>query len=676
MPSLFSPDQILLVASDYCRVVEVNASGVMLRSAKHGNLREESEAALLDLYTKGELVFTNLEALPEQVSEQLNPPRPGRSLDDYAEPLRKEAYLRWKYLSELAPGGVPACPKAQLPERLKCLTEKLNPGGRVPSVQSFYRWRCRYRASGEDIRSLVPRTALRGQQPKSDYPERLIEIINEGIQRVYLNRQAETKVALRDWIHAEIKRENLKRAKEEALPLVTMKVIQRILDQRDQYVILKRRYGDRIARQRLAMFSRGPQCDRVLQRVEVDNSPLDIVVIDEITRLVLGRPWITAMVDRYSRMLVGFHISFRKPSVESVLRCLRHALLPKTYVREKFPAIKQEWPCFGRIEQLVCDNGLEFHALDLETACADLGIHLIYCEPRAPFLKGVIERFLKTLNYSLTHSLPGTTFAKYDKRGDYKTEANAVLTLAEFNEVLHRWIVDIYAQEFHRGIDCAPLTRWQESVQEHPPALVPDPNQLRVYLSCVETRQLDKDGIQLKNLNYSSPELESIRGTRKSVEVTCRYDPNDLGTIHVLDSCSDEYIEVPCTQFEYASGLRVEQHELINKRARMNYASMPLRDALLVAKQDLREFTEALLAGRLSKTKKQRREKDREVLQNHADNTLHTSCSSVQNKAKPAKAPEKDAFDIDDWLGDMSAPIYSVNQHASHDANNDKGIAR
>lgn len=673
MPSLFRQDQILQVASDYCRVVEVTDSGVMLRSAKHGKLREESEAALLALYAKGELVFTNLDALPAEIGEQLSPPRPGRSLDDYSEPLRKEAYLRWKYLSALCPGDVLVCPKAQLPEHLERLAKELNPGGDAPSVQSFYRWRRRYRVSGGDIRSLVSRTDLRGQRPKADYPERLIEIINDGIQRVYLNRQAETKVALRDWIHAEIKRENLKRPKEEALPLVTMKVIQRILNQHDQYVILKRRYGDRIARQRLAMFSRGPQCARVLQRVEVDNSPLDIVVIDEVTRLVLGRPWITAMVDRYSRMLIGFHISFRRPSLESVLRCLKHALLPKSYLKEKFPAIKQEWPCFGRIEQLVCDNGLEFHDRDLEAACADLGIHLIYCEPRAPFLKGVIERFLKTLNYSLTHGLPGTTFAKYDKRGDYKTEANAVLTLEELNEVLHRWIVDIYAQEFHRGIDGAPLTRWKEGVREHPPTLVPDPNQLRVYLSSVETRQLDKDGVQLKGLNYSAPELALIRGTRKSVKVTVRYDPDDLGTIHVLDPFRNEYVEVPCTQFEYATGLRIEQHELIRKRARMNYASMPLRDALLAAKRDLREFTESLLAGRLSKTKKQRREKDRDALQRHADESLKASCTPVQGSAKPPQAFAADAFELDDWLGELNTSLYSVNQPAT---NNTQGFER
>lgn len=437
-----------------------------------------------------------------------------------------------------------------------------------------------------------------------------------------------------------------------------MRLINKFLDQYEKYDVLKRRYGQRIASQRLSMFGKGPETSRPLQRVEVDNTPLDVLVIDESTSLVLGRPWITVMIDRYSLMVVGFHVSFRKPSVQSVLRCLRHAMLPKTYMSHKYPGLKGEWPCFGLIELMVCDNGLEFHAKDLEAACSDVGTHLLFCQPRTPHLKGVIERFLKTLNYNLLHLVPGTTYANYVKRLDYDSASKAVLTMSELQLLLHKWIVEIYGATFHRGINAAPLQRWAEGVAVDPPELAPDPERLKVYLGQAVKRQLDRNGVQIHNLRYTSPALQRILAGRKVREVTVRYDPDDLAAVHVLDVERKEYVPASCTSAAYAHGLTLEQHNLLTRKAKENYKALPFGDAVLAAKLEMREFTQRLLKSRATSTSRRKRRQATvvEALRYHAE----IGPFSLAEEGAESATQNQNGDHIASWIADRELSAFDV----------------
>lgn len=631
---------------------------MQLRAANDGALHEYSSLELLSLYERARLKVTVLSEIPaEEAGCSVHAPIE-RSLADFSEPIRNKAIRKWKYLTAICPDGRLGLSRNALRESLRICAEQIEPGRRPPAVASFYGWRRRWVFGHMDIRALIDKWELRGRRPHADYPELLGQLITEGIETVYLTEQRESKVALRDWINARIRKANLGRPPEEAMPDVSMRLINRSLDQYEKYHVLKRRYGQRIAAQQLAMYGKGPECKRPLQRVEVDNTPLDVLVIDEATSLVLGRPWVTVMIDRYSRMVIGYHLSFRKPSVHSVLRCLHHAMLPKTYMREMYPEVKGAWPCFGLIELIACDNGLEFHAKALEAACADIGTHLVYCPPRSPHLKGVIERFLKTLNYNFLHLVPGTTYSTYAKRLDYDSVAKAVLTLGELQLGLHKWIVDVYGATFHRGMSAAPLQRWNEGVEIDPPELAPDPQRLKVYLGQVETRRLDKNGVQLNNLQYTSPELQRIRRDKKSLEVTVRYDPDDLGVVHVLDLERKEYVVASCTTPEVANGLSLEQHALLTKKAKEDYAALPLQEAMLSAKVELREFTERLLQTRIPPGQRKSRQSHmaKEMLRQNAE-APSVAADAIET---PASAERDFSGYIVSWLSDQEFPRYEV----------------
>ncbi|CAH2920030.1 MAG: hypothetical protein CPSOU_3565 [uncultured Paraburkholderia sp.] len=579
------------------RITQVSGRNVGLTSCSDGSLLVRNVDELLSQYAKGRLIFVDAAQLDGQKIQAEQRAAVDRGLADFPEKIQRLALRKFKFLREICPDGRMSVPRALLSDLLRSVWEKLDPetrGERPPCLASFYSWRRSWVWADFDIRALIDKWELRGKKP-SLLPDKLNELIDEGIEKIYLTPQRESLCEVRDWVQHEIEKENRRRAPEDALPGATHRMLRRALSRIDRYAVLKARYGERYAQEATRIYGKGPACTRPLERVEVDHTPLDILVTDSSTGLLLGRPWITVMIDAYSRMIVGIHISFRKPSVRSVLRCLKHAILPKTYVKDRFPEVSGQWDAYGLIDQLMCDNGLEFHAQDLEAACAELGIHVIYCPTRAPQMKGRIERVLKTLNYGLVHMQPGTTFSKYDKRHAYDSERTAVLTLEALEEIVHRWCIDIYSNAFHRGIQTTPKQKWDEGVAKYPRRLPPSIDVMNVYLGNSTTRTLGKHGVGVHGLQYASHALQDLKFRLGNIKVTVRTDPDDIGTIFVFDEEEKQYVEAKCTLQGYADGVTAEQHRWMSSKANKDYKNSPRHLALLAAKSALRDYTARLL---------------------------------------------------------------------------------
>jgi putative transposase len=95
-------------------------------------------------------------------------------------------------------------------------------------------------------------------------------------------------------------------------------------------VQLERRHAARAAREAYDPTLGHLSAPHPLAIVQIDHTPLDILLVDEQDRTcVVGRPWITLAMDVFSRMVVGFHVSFDPPGAMGTGLCLAHAILPK-----------------------------------------------------------------------------------------------------------------------------------------------------------------------------------------------------------------------------------------------------------------------------------------------------------------------------------------------------------
>jgi putative transposase len=353
------------------------------------------------------------------------------------------------------------------------------------------------------------------------------------------------------------------------------------------------RYGKRRAEMAFRVSGMGPHTSRSLERVVMDHTPSDLIVVDDDSMLPLGRPTITTALDEYTRCPMGFNAGFEPPSCLAVMRCLKNAILPKTYVRREFPSIKNQWECYGVPELIVVDNPPEFHSSHFERACLQIGSDIQYAKVLVPWYKGTLERFQGTMNHDLIQGNPGTTFSNILERDDYNPNQRAVVMLSTFRELLHKWIIDVYLQTPHRGIVDTPAHRWHSERRDLPPPLPPSAAELDTVLGMTVQRVVFHYGIELEGLKYNGSELGELRrriGTAAKVELT--FDPGDLGHINVLDPQKGTYFLVPAVDQAYAKGLSLWQNRVIRRYSRHELKGRTDPVALAEAKAAIRALVD------------------------------------------------------------------------------------
>ena len=490
--------------------------------------------------------------------------------EEREEVKKKHAYV-------LAVMGLPTT-ETIVQQAIESVWKKLGSKDAMPSFSSVTRWKNRYIAAGCDALSLHIRHHRKGNRDHR-YSEDVIKIVEDAIDQVYLTREKKTVQDVLDHAGNVVELENELLPESMRLPEPSRRLVQGIIDKLDEFDKYAARNGHLAAVKKFRGVSNINLTNRPLQWAEIDHTKVDIMVVDDETGLPLGRPWLTACIDRHTRCVLGIYITFAPPSHLSVSRCLKHAILPKTDLRERYPEIDNEWLAHGVMSKLVVDNGLEFHGSSLEVACLSLGMEIQFTPRKTPWFKGVIERFLGTLNRAIAHGNPGTTFSDIFEKGDYDPVKEAAVTYSTFKLILHKWIVDEYHQKPHKSLDgVTPAVMWERSIL---PEDTPVPtNQLRMdaILGKSEKRRLTHKGIELYGLSYNSDELIALRRRDgDTLDVDVSVDLGDLGHIQVIPADKSEIFRVRCLQYDYANGLSKWQHDMCKKyaRAKLDLADKP-----------------------------------------------------------------------------------------------------
>ncbi len=256
---------------------------------------------------------------------------------------------------------------------------------------------------------------------------------------------------------------------------------------------------------------------------QCDHTLADVLVIDKGGE-ILGRPWLTIVVDTYSRCIMGIHLGFDAPSAAVVCLALRHAILPKRY-----PAayeLQRQWGTYGLPQYLYTDGGKDFRSQHLEQVATELGIGL--CLRRKPSDGGIVERPFGSLNTQFFSSLPGYVSSTVSERSP-KAESEACLTLLQLEQLLVRYIVDHYNQSIDARMgDQSRIGRWEAGRIAHLALL--GERELDICLMRRDRRTVYRSGyIQFANLTYQGEHLAAYAGEF----VILRYNPRDITTIYL-----------------------------------------------------------------------------------------------------------------------------------------------
>jgi len=563
---------------------------VNLECLENGILLLADMGVLIQEFFAGNLWFVERNAVSSD--------RPSADLDLASYPVEDVEIARWR-LQVIQP--ILDLPPDQQTE--KAVVEHVKkirasfPAGtsrklsQVVSRTTLYRWLKIYRLSGNDVRSLLPQCDERGGVGKSRLKSEVDSLVQAVLKEYYLRAEPIGMDDLVALIAARIEEENRLRPKGHHLVIPSRATIARRMEALDIQEKMTAQHGRRTTARKFRQAEQMMYPDRPYERVEIDHTRCDVIVIDERDSLPLGRPTLTYCLDLATRYPLGFYLGFEPPSYFTVMECLHHAICAKEDVHEKYGA-EHNWQAYGIPGTLVVDNGKEFIGQDLSDACAQLGIVLQQCPVMSPEFKAGVERHFGTLNSGVFHTLPGTTFSNMFERGEYDSVQRACISLNELEKALTIFLVDIYAERRHRGLNGVPARRWERSwTGDFIPRLPPSRDELMILLGKVEWRVLHSYGIELESLRYNASGLGELRERLRGEKVKLKYHPGDLSRIYIFDPFEKCYHELPSLTPEYTQGLSIWKHRLIRRTASQEKEAVDLA-SLGKARQKIQEMVD------------------------------------------------------------------------------------
>jgi putative transposase len=434
-----------------------------------------------------------------------------------------------------------------------------------PGWISVYRWKTRFLQSKNDVRALIDNASNKGNRT-SRYNSVVTSLCQEAISARYLKRERNTIQETFEDALLRVMKENELRPDSDQLPMPTRRLISGLIADIPEFDKCSARYGHDAALKKFRSVRGHRVVSAPLERAEIDHTHLDLFVVDDRTSLPLGRPYVTACIDCYTRCILGIYVGFTPPSYQSVAACLKDCFLPKVNLKDQYPEIVNEWAAHGVMRQLVVDGGQEFYSKSLEQVCLSLGIEWCAAPRREPWFKGRIERFFGTFNRGISHGIPGTAFSNIFEKDDYDPSKYAVVKFSTLKWIIRKWIADVYHQETHRALETTPARMWASSIRPENIRLPDESTQFDAVMGRVYRRVLAHKGIEFEGLFYSSPELNELRIKEGSnLEVEIRVDENDIGSIYVVWPKTGSTYRVTARDIEYANGISLWQHSIFKK---------------------------------------------------------------------------------------------------------------
>lgn len=289
---------------------------------------------------------------------------------------------------------------------------------------------------------------------------------------------------------------------------------------------------------------------------QFDSTQFDIYLVSSTNRnAIVGRPILHLAVCAFTRMIMGFCISFESLNgYGGEMLALYNSMTSKKQFCKKYgiEIEDSEWP-FGVPSKILTDQGA-LEGKRIEHAIEQLGIAIQQTPPYHADYKGIIEQAFEQLNIKIKPFADGVVIkgnqAKERGQKDYRLQAN--MTIDEFTKVViktvlfhnnHHVLKDYVLTEemMEQGIEKIPIKLWNYYVNSYKGSVRVLPEEvIRINLLPTEIATLTARGVAFKKLLYASPELLAggafvevrINGSKK---VKICYNPLDISEIYMYE---------------------------------------------------------------------------------------------------------------------------------------------
>jgi len=522
------------------------------------------------LYSKAELigqVWAGRLVLVDHGRRALNDTAavaPLQVLADLKPAVRQELERRQAYVDGLRKAHVSHGMRKRIAKVIDTVAERIGDRNK-PSTSSVMGWARRMNACGGYAGALVDRRALR--QSKHRTSPAMEQIIESSLRRIYLTRDRNSLVHTLAVIRAEAARKVRDGAMSKNEAQVSLATLSRRVAAIDRYRVIEARQGSSRARMVCRTSMDGAVAEYPLQRVEVDHTPMNWVVVCDRTGLPLGRPLLTVLIDAYSSYLLGFYVSFYGAGLTSVSGALRCAIRPKAEMTLGL-SLEHQWLAEGIPDRLMLDNGLEFHSRGFQLMGWELGMDFTYCRVRTPWLKPHVERFFSTLD-TITLA-KGRIHKRVANVVEMDPNEGAVVMFSDFVRGIVQFVVDVQPFQINQRKLARPYDLFSEGIGRRPPVhFPPDIEALRQVSAMSKVLTVGPGGVELHGLPFGGAELLGMRKRHgMPVKTLVKWDPDEMSQVWIQDPETKAWVGSACRWPQYARGLSWNQHLMIRKFAR------------------------------------------------------------------------------------------------------------
>jgi putative transposase len=465
-------------------------------------------------------------------------------------------------------------------QRLRIL-QGLEPSWKLPSERQIRRWRARYREAengefGCGLLGLYDRYENCGKG-SSNISEATLGLLTDAFTELYLTSTAITPPAFYSRL--------LKLADSKLIDPPCKPFVYKWLEENKTWLTEQLRIGKRGAYKIKPPVPPSPGfppgAERPWQRVHIDHTQCDIELrlTEDRATVETERPWLSVMVDDYSRKVLAFVILFDPPSYRTCMLLLRACVERHGHVPEV----------------IVVDNGPDFKGSYFQPLAGALHIRLEYRPPAEPKYGKPVERWFGTANTLFFHQLLGNTKLMKNPREVTKSvdpSKLAVWNLEALYDALNNFCYELYNNKrVHQTLGTTPdkrfdLGRQLQGERHGRDAYATfDFKILTMPTTDTGTARITKDGVKVMYFWYYSEEFASHVG--ESIPV--RYDPYDVRKIYFR--LGAVWHTAPCAALAHLDGFTERQLKILSQELRQQQRAHGQK--VRVTQQAMGEFYES-----------------------------------------------------------------------------------
>lgn len=330
-------------------------------------------------------------------------------------------------------------------------------------------------------------------------------------------------------------------------------------------------------------------CQGVGHIYEIDATIADVYLVSsKDVRQIIGKPTLYLIIDRRSRLIVGFYVGLENASWIGAMQAIRSISADKAALCARYGVTydPEDWPAHTLMpQQFFCDRG-EMVSKASNQLAEGLGITIANMPALRPDWKPLVECGFKTLHQQIAEIAPA-----YDppsnamKRRGKHYEKDACLTLDDFTKLILEAIIahnrkpmrayDAPPEELMAGVEPSPIGLWNHGIVSRAGLLSRySEERVRFALLPQDDVTVTDNGLLFRSCFYTCPEAMQKGWFVKArnsgrFKLKASYDPRMVDAIYIHDASdpsnyflatltdrSDKYAGLSFTEVDYYDWLR------------------------------------------------------------------------------------------------------------------------